>query len=124
METGISVIVFNIVYKTLMKIAKKTSLTYYEVNILAYYLVIPLLWAVMADCLIGLPVFTGIIICTWIIIFTTQRHRFSKWCDSVYKLSVTFLLSFKCWNYNTSSVIICVVVPLIISLALLMALIS
>ena len=49
---------FQIVANFLLWIARKTNLTYNEVNIIAYYGLIPLSWCVMLDYIIHKPVFT------------------------------------------------------------------
>lgn len=108
--------IFNIVAQSLLWIGKKTGLTYNEVNILVYYLLIPLSWTVMFDCWLRLPVTTVMLICVWIGIFIATRHTFSLWCDWAFKDSVDFLNWFSRWgsNYVLSSVIICVVIPIAI----------
>jgi hypothetical protein len=39
--------IFSFVAKALTKIAKVTHLTYNEINIIVYYLIIPMSWCVM-----------------------------------------------------------------------------
>lgn len=108
--------IFNIVAQSLLRIGKKTGLTYNEVNILVYYLLIPLTWTVMFDCWLGLPITTAMLTCVWIGIFIATRHKFRLWCDRVFNASVDFLNWFNRWgsNYVLSSVIICVVIPIAI----------
>lgn len=112
---------FNAVAQSLIWIGAKCRLTYNEVNILVYYLIVPLSWCIMCDCLIGLPVTTFALIFVWVGIFIATRHGFSKWCDRAFQDSVDFLNWFNRWggNYELNSVIICVVVPLIIYAALI-----
>ena len=71
-------------------IAKLTGSTYNEVNIIVYYLLIPLSWTVMIDYL------------------------------------TKFLLWFKRigWNYVVSSVIICVIIPILVYVELIYAIIK
>lgn len=108
--------VFGIVAAGLNLIAKALHMTYNEINIIVYYLIIPLSWFIMLDYIIGLPITTPIWILLWIYIFWSKRKFFRKWCDVAFQLSVDFLLKFQRigWNYWKASVIICVVVPLII----------
>lgn len=40
----------------LLEIADKTGLTYNEVNILVYYLFIPLTWTIMLDLILRMPI--------------------------------------------------------------------
>jgi hypothetical protein len=48
-------------------IAKLTGATYNEVNIVIYYLLIPLSWVIMADYLTKLPFLTPMFVMAWII---------------------------------------------------------
>ena len=110
--------IFWITANLLNQIAKRTGMTYNEINIIVYYLIIPLTWTVMLDLIIGFPIFTILLILAWTYIFFKTRSKgvFRIWCDRVFKDSVDFLLWFRRfgWNYIVSSVIICVVVPVII----------
>ena len=103
-----------------------TGLTYNEVNILVYYLLIPLSWTVMVDCLIRKPYATAGLLAIWAGIFIATRHNFREWCDWAFKDSVDFLNWFNCLggNYVLNSVIICVVVPLIVYGILIYLLVS
>ena len=109
-------VIFGIVEYLLNQIAKWTHLTYNEINIIVYYLLIPLSWTIMGDFIIGLPILTPILLVVWLYLFIKTRHVFKMWCDWVFQDSVEFLLWFKrigC-NYIVSSVIICVFIPLMI----------
>ena len=113
--------IFNLVAVTFFKVAKMTHLTYNEINIIVYYLFIPMSWCVMLDIIIQFPIFTPLWSVLWIYIFWTKRKFFSQWCDTVFSLSQEFLFSFKKigWDYWKASVIICVALPLIIYAVLL-----
>lgn len=104
-------------------IAKLTGSTYNEVNIIVYYLVIPLSWTVMIDYITRLPFLTPMFILAWIIFLWKDTMKFRERCDWAFQKSVDFLLWFKRigWNYIVSSVIICVVVPIIIYIELIYA---
>lgn len=104
-------------------IAKLTGSTYNEVNIIVYYLVIPLSWTVMIDYITKLPFLTPMFILAWIIFLWKDTMKFRDRCDWAFQKSVDFLLWFKRigWNYIVSSVIICVVVPIIIYIELIYA---
>ena len=45
--------------------AAKLGITYNEINILVYYLLIPLTWTIMLDFLIGIPLTTMALLCVW-----------------------------------------------------------
>ena len=104
-------------------IARLTGLTYNEVNIIVYYLLIPLSWAIMIDYIAGLPFLSPMYIIAWIIFLWKDPMTFRDRCDWAFMKSVDFLLLFKRigWNYVVSSVIICVVVPLLIYIELIYA---
>ena len=95
--------VFGIVAAGLNLIAKALHMTYNEINIIVYYLIIPLSWCIMLDYIIGLPITTPIWILLWIYMLKFQRIG---------------------WNYWKASVIIGVVVPLIIYAALIILMIN
>ena len=118
--------VFGIVAAGLNLIAKALHMTYNEINIIVYYLIIPLSWCIMLDFIIGLPITTPIWILLWTYIIWSKRKFFKEWCDAVFKLSVDFLLKFQRigWNYWKASVIICVVVPLIIYAVLIILMVN
>lgn len=109
-------VIFNIVASLLNKIAVLTHLTYNEINVIVYYLLIPLSWTIIGDFIIGFPILTPIFIGIWVYLFIKTRHIFKMWCDWVFQDSVEFLLWFKKigWNYIVSSVIICVIIPLLV----------
>lgn len=50
--------IFAAVAQSLLWIGNKFGLTYNEVNILVYYLLIPLSWCILFDCWLGLPITT------------------------------------------------------------------
>ena len=107
-------------------IAKLTGSTYNEVNIIVYYLIIPLSWTVMIDYLTKLPFLTPMFVLAWVIFLWKDTMKFRDRCDWAFQKSVDFLLWFKRigWNYIVSSVIICVVVPIIIYIELIYAIIK
>lgn len=107
---------FAVVANSLLLIGKKTGLTYNEVNILVYYLLIPLSWTMMFDFWLGSPVTSAALMCVWIGIFIATRHTFREWCDRAFQDSVNFLNWFNRWggNYVLNSVIICVLLPLLV----------
>lgn len=116
---------FRLVATVLYNIGQLFGMTYNEVNILTYYLLIPLTWAVMLDICIGLPLTTGALLCVWVGIMIGTWHVFDVWCDWVFSRSVDFLNYFNRWggNYVLNSVIICVVVPIIIYVGLALMLV-
>lgn len=102
-------------------IAKLTGATYNEVNIVIYYLLIPLSWAAMIDYITKMPFLSIMYIIAWILFLRKDPMKFRDRCDWAFMKSVDFLLWFKKigWNYVVSSVIICVVIPLLIYVELI-----
>ena len=118
--------VFAIVAGVEHVIAKVTGLTYNEVNIIVYYLLIPLSWAVMIDSITMLPLLSPMYIMGWIVFLWKDPMKFRDRCDWTFSKSVDFILWFKKigWNYVVSSVIICVVVPALIYVELIYCIIN
>lgn len=107
-------------------IAKITGTTYNEVNIIVYYLVIPLSWTIMLDYNTRMPFLTPLFLLAWIVFIWKDKMDFRTRCDFVFKKSVDFLLWFQKigWNYIVSSVIICVVIPILVYIELIYAIIN
>ena len=110
---------------SLLSIAKKLNISYNQINIIVYYLLIPFSWTIMLDSWIELPITTAILGCIWIGIwigiFIATHNFFREWCDWVFKDSVDFPNWFNRWggNYVLNSVIICVVIPVLVYIGLL-----
>ena len=113
--------IFSIVALSLNKLATLLHLTYNEINIIVYYFLIPLSWAIILDVWIGFPIITLIFLCIWAGIYIATYKFFKEWCDWVFEDSVKFINYFNRWggNYILNSVIICVVIPIVIYLVLL-----
>ena len=116
--------VFAVVAGVEHAIAKLTGATYNEVNIIVYYLLIPLSWAIMIDYITQLPLLSPMFIMVWGVFLWKDKMTFRDRCDWAFEKSVDFLLWFKRigWNYIVSSVIICVVVPVLVYVELIYAL--
>lgn len=108
--------IFVSVANSLLWIGRKTGLTYNQVNILVYYLLIPMSWTIMLDFRLKTFYTTAALMLIWFGIFIATRHIFREWCDRAFKDSVGFLNWFNRWggNYVLNSVIICVLVPLVV----------
>lgn len=107
-------------------IAKLTGSTYNEVNIIVYYLLIPLSWAVMIDYLTKLPFISPMFVLAWIVFLWKDPMKFRDRSDWAFMKSVDFLLWFKRigWKYVVSSVIICVIIPILVYVELIYAIIN
>ena len=122
----IAIPIFAIVAGAELLIAKLSGTTYNEVNIIVYYLVIPLSWMVMVDYIINMPYLSPFVILGCVIFLLNFNMKFRNRCDLAFDKSVDFLLWFKKfgWNYIVSSVIICVVVPILVYIELIYAIIN
>ena len=122
----IAIPIFAIVAGAELLIAKLSGTTYNEVNIIVYYLVIPLSWMVIVDYITKMPFLTPMFILAWVIFLWKDKMKFRNRCDLAFDKSVDFLLWFKKigWNYIVSSVIICVVVPILVYIELIYAIIN
>lgn len=122
----IAIPIFAIVAGAELLIAKLSGTTYNEVNIIVYYLVIPLSWTLMLDYITKMPFLTPLLTSAWIVFIWKDKMKFRNRCDLAFDKSVDFLLWFKKigWNYIVSSVIICVVVPILVYIELIYAIIN
>jgi hypothetical protein len=106
---------FEIVYLLLKWIAEVTGLTYNEVNIIAYYIILPFAYVILADRILQkhtLKILYAIGVSVGVFLIPD----FTEFSDWLFQKSVDFLLSFRVlgWNYIVSSVLICVVFPAIV----------
>ena len=109
---------FVLTARGLLLIGKACHLSYNAVNIIVWYMLLPLLWAAILDYKLHQVLFapTWLLLCIGCIII--QRKRFNKFCDTLFRLSQIFILSFG--DYCLWSVMICLLVPVIITLILLL----
>lgn len=111
---------FEIVRDFLIWLSRLTGLTYREINIIVYFMVIPLFYFDLIDKLLGKHYFKiGFSVVCILAIFLIPN--FELFSSKLFDLSVVFLNWFDCvgWNYTVASVIICVFVPVLIYLVLL-----
>lgn len=113
--------VFNAVARTLDWIASVTGFTYSEINIIAYYIVLPFVYVVLLDRIIHKHVLKLAYVLVWAVILLVVRD-FSAFCDTLFKVSVDFLLLFSAagLDYVAASVVICVILPAMVFAVLLL----
>ena len=106
---------FEMVSSLLKWMAELSGFTYNEVNIIAYYIILPFAYVILADRIFEKHILkilyvVGVSIGLFLI---TDFTEFSNW---LFQKSVDFLLSFQFlgWNYIVSSVLICVVFPALV----------
>ena len=111
---------FEITYEILMFLSRVTSFSYKEINIIVWFLLIPLSWAFLIDKIYKFNYIKIISIITIAItlLFIKDFTLFSNW---LFDISADFLRSFDFIgsNYVMSSVIICVLIPIVIYFALI-----
>lgn len=66
-------------------IAKITGTTYNEVNIIVYYLIIPLSWTIMLDYITRMPFLTPLFLLAWIVFIWKDKMDFRTRCDLAFK---------------------------------------
>lgn len=89
-----------------------TGLSYNEVNIIVYYMMIPFVYIFLADKILKthlLKIAFGLAMVSCLFAI----KDFSKFSDWLFAESVDFLLGFRRigWNYIVASVMVCVVFP-------------
>jgi hypothetical protein len=114
--------IFRKVADVLIYGASVMDITYNEINIIVYYLLIPLTWTIMLDFYIGTPITTYTFIFIWFGIKIGTWGRFREWSDWAFMCSVDFLNYFNRWggNYVLNSVVICVFVPILVYVGLIL----
>ncbi|TMM56970.1 hypothetical protein FEE95_10780 [Maribacter algarum] len=111
--------IFDLVYRSLKWFEKLTGLTYEELNIIVWYIIIPSIFVYLLDRVLKVNylkiTFTSVVVLS--IILIPDFEIFSK---NLFKKSVSFLNWFDYLgiNYIQASVLICVVLPIVL-LALL-----
>lgn len=116
--------IFVLVRDALIFISKVTGRTYAEINTSVYFMMIPGSWLVMLDLIVGTRgAITFLFLLAWLFLLSFRRD-FRKLSESLFSKSVDFLLFFNRFgsNYVVSSVLICVVLPMLIYAALAAAL--
>lgn len=110
--------VFLITVKILLIIASKLRLTYNEVNILIWYIILPVLWGALLSILLHTAILF-IIVALYAIVLGCNLRKCS---DKLFQKSVQFLQQFNKigLNYTQASVIVCLVLPFAVTFALTM----
>jgi len=111
---------FNLIYKLLKWLSKLTGLTYREVNIIVYFIIIPTLFLFLISRIYKKK---HIIIVFLVLVFVSILiiPDFALFSDKLFDLSVDFLNWFNHigLNYVQASVVVCLIVPVLIVIILL-----
>lgn len=108
-------LIFNKTVAILEDIAKKVSVTYNEINVIVYYVLIPVSWGFMINTTLGLVVAS--ILSLILVGIKLSNNSFRKVCDNVFYISVSFLVTIAkltSLTYETISVIICLILPVLV----------
>ena len=113
--------IFIIVRDALLILSSIFRLSYNAVNVIVYYIIIPMIYLMIIDMIIGGHYFTisYLFILLGAAIIIKDYNVFFDW---LFEKSAMFLNSFSIvgWDYYRASVIICVFVPLTILIILLL----
>ncbi|EDP95341.1 hypothetical protein U8527_16085 [Kordia algicida OT-1] len=112
--------IFNYTYEILIWLANLTGFSYKEINIIIWFILIPLSWMLLLDKIYRQRKFT-IIFSLLIAILLIAIPDFTRFCNWLFQKSVDFLNTFNTLgsNYVASSVIICVLIPIVIYVILI-----
>ena len=112
--------IFIVVRDILIWLANISGFSYMAVNIIVYYFVIPFIYFIILDQILGAHYFmiSFLIIISVTLLRISDFELFSDW---LFRKSVDFLRSFSSigMNYTVASVVICVFIPLALLLVLL-----
>jgi len=113
-------LVFQIVAGILNGIALVTGFTYNEINIIAYYIILPFVYVALVDRIIKRHYLKIAYVAIWVVALILIPD-FKAFSDLLFKLSVDFLLFFGRvgLDYVAASVVICVILPGLVLVALL-----
>ena len=111
---------FDLTVKLLLHLAKITKLTYNEINIIVYYFIVPFSYFFLLDIIFEFH-YLKISFVIFTIGFFTGCRDFKNYSDKLFKRSADFLRYFNRFgsNYEASSVIICLSLPLIVYIVLI-----
>ena len=111
--------IFIVVRDILIWLANISGFSYMAVNIIVYYFVIPFIYFIILDQILGAHYFkiSFLIITSVTLLRIRDFELFSDW---LFRKSADFLRSFSSigMNYTVASVVICVFIPLAMFLVL------
>ena len=117
--------IFDRVVKILLGYARALKISYYAVNILLYYFIVPFSWLILLDMIFDFHYFK-IGFALFSLGFFFYCKDFEAFSLNLYRRSVDFLNYFNRFgsNYVSSSVYICVLIPLLIYVGLIYLLVN
>jgi hypothetical protein len=113
-------VIFRIVANSLLFIGNKIGLSYNETNIIIYYFGIPFSWLCLLDIIFNFNYFK-IAFAIFTLGFSFGCRNFKTYSNWLFDNSVSFLNYFNKYgsNYISSSVWICVSLPIVIYIILI-----
>jgi hypothetical protein len=115
--------VFNMVAHGLHWLAAATGFTYNEINIIAYYILLPFVYIALLDRILHRHLLKIAYAIAWLAVLCLVKD-FSAFSDRLFQRSVDFLRMFSAvgLDYVVASVVICVILPaLALAVLLLLA---
>ena len=114
-------LVFHVVAVSLNWIASVTGFSYNEINIIAYYIILPFVFVALIDRILRKHILKIIYVVAWIGVLSAVKD-FAAFSNSLFDASVDFLLMFSHvgLNYVSASVVICVILPGIVFVVVLL----
>ena len=104
--------VFYVVMVGLEWLAARTGLTYVEINIIVYFMVLPFVFAAMLDGVLRRHWLKPAVVAGWALALFVIPD-FNAFSERLFAASVAFLMLFGRigMDYTAASVVVCVVVP-------------
>lgn len=108
-------VTFYIVYTCLNWLCQITGLSYEELNVIIWYVGVPLIYCLLLDKIIRKPILSPTFV-LFTVVFYLSLASPSQFADKLFIESVDFLLSFSRIgiDYDLASVLICVWLPLLV----------
>nr|WP_321222581.1 hypothetical protein [uncultured Psychroserpens sp.] len=112
--------IFELTYEFLMFLSRLTGFSYKEINIIIWFIIIPMSWCLLIEKIRGkhyLKIgFSAIVFL--ILLFIKD---FSEFSNTLFDKSAEFLRSFNTvgMSYTVASVVICLLIPLIVYVVLI-----
>lgn len=113
--------IFNFTYECLQYLSKISGFTYKEINIIIWFIILPLSWTLMIDKIKGKNIYYFSCFYAMIIMTVLVISDFSDLSKTLFNKSADMLRSLHVVgaNYTVSSVVICLSIPLIIYIILI-----
>ncbi|MEM5565144.1 hypothetical protein WNY78_08510 [Psychroserpens sp. AS72] len=112
--------IFEQTYEFLMFLSKITGFSYKEINIIIWFIIIPMTWLFLIDKIKGKHYFKiGFSSIVFLVLLFIKD--FSEFSNTLFDKSADFLRGFNPigMDYTVASVVICLLVPLIVYVVLI-----